>query len=87
MPIYEFECHNGHITEKLLSFSELDELERNEAGDGIVICTEPLIPVHGFDEICQCIAKRVYRPKKAIYNAHGFYGNIPTDMAHNTGAV
>lgn len=88
MPIYEFKCPKGHVTEYTMTFREysnhkkyctsIDSLSFVECNhkdqEGFVSCG-----IRAFQ-----IITNTSLPK---YNATGFYGSIPTDLAHNTGQV
>ena len=74
MPFYDYACQLGHDTEVFHSYDE--DLPRDDKGELYILCP-----------ICDKHANRKYFAKTVIYNASGFYGCIPTDLAHNTGQV
>jgi len=74
---YDIRCTEGHI---------------DEVAFGGISAFKDFIPMATCAQ-CDSPVEVVILPRNSpkgigvIYNAHGFYGSIPTEMAHNTQAV
>lgn len=85
MPNYTFVCDKEHSTDLIMTFSEWDEhckVSKDEVGRVVEKCHHPVE-----DHECGLNAIRQFTSNDVIYNAPGFYGNIPTICAHNSGQV
>jgi len=73
MPRWDIRCEDGHVQEVFFPTFKTAE---DEFGKGIPCdkCGKPTVRVIG-------------QAPPVIYNAPGFYGNVPTDLAHKTGQI
>ena len=73
MPRYDVRCEDQHVNE--VSFTNFKEAD--EAFNEGVNCPDCGKPVQ----------RLITTAGKVIYKCGGFYGSVPTDLAHNTGLI